>query len=128
MGLLAVNTLNIEHKVSGDISIKNTSIFNENFSAGILNPQTWQITREGDFKESIVDVYDVDPSEKVDSRLRLGLDTISTKDETVKFLGVKSVEKVNFVDGTEISFDLDWNNQSNGCYAHWIVLSLPCCN
>jgi len=23
---------------------------------------------------------------------------------------------VNFSDGKEISFDLDWNNQSNGCY------------
>jgi hypothetical protein len=34
----------------------------------------------------------------------------------VKFHVVRSVEKVNFSDGKEISFDLDWNNQSNGCY------------
>jgi hypothetical protein len=91
-------------------------MFYENFSSGVLNPQTWQITREGDFKESIIDVYDVDPSENVDYRLRLGINTIGTRDDTVKFLGVKSVKKVNFSDGKEISFDLDWNNQSNGCY------------
>lgn len=116
VGLLAVNTLNMEDKVSGDISVKNASVFNERFSGDVLNPQMWQITREGDFKESIVDVYDVDPAENVDYRLRLGMNTIGTRDETVKFLGVKSVEKLNFSDGTEISFDLDWNNQSNGCY------------
>jgi len=34
----------------------------------------------------------------------------------VKFHGVRNVEKVNFSDEKEISFDLDWNNQSNGCY------------
>ena len=44
------------------------------------------------------------------------MNTIGTSDNTVKFQGVKSVEKVNFSDGKEISFDLYWNNQSNGCY------------
>ena len=125
VGLLAVNIFNIEDKASGVISTKNVSMFNENFSAGVLNAQTWQITREGDFKESIIDVYDVDPSENVDSRLRLGMNTIGTRDYTVKFEGVKSVEKVNFSDGNEISFDLDWNNQSNGCYLTGSVYLCP---
>ena len=88
----------------------------DNFSDGTLNPQLWQITREGDFKESTIDVYDADPTENVDFRLRLRMNTIGTKDDTVKFHGVRSVEKVNFSDEKEISFDLDWNNQSNGCY------------
>lgn len=100
----------------GDISVKNTSTFNENFIEGFLNPQNWQITHEGNFKESIVDVHDIDPSKNVDYRLRLGMNTIGTSDNTVKFLGVKSVEKVNFSEGAEVSFDIDWNNQSNGCY------------
>jgi hypothetical protein len=91
-------------------------IFQENFSEGVLNPQTWQITREGDFKESIIDVYDVDPTENVEYRLLLRMNTIGTKDDTVKFHGVRSLHIVNFSDGKEISFDLDWNNQSNGCY------------
>jgi len=88
----------------------------DNFSDGTLNPQLWEITREGDFKESTIDVYDADPTENVDYRLRLRMNTIGTKDDTVKFHGVRSVEKVNFSDEKEISFDLDWNNQSNGCY------------
>ena len=88
----------------------------DNFSNGTINPQRWQITREGDFKESIIDVFDIDPTEDVDYRLRLRANTIGTRDDTVKFHGVRSVEKVIFHDGKEISFDLDWNNQSNGCY------------
>jgi hypothetical protein len=116
MGLLAVNIFNTENKVLDAFSIKNTSVFTENFSEGVLNHQTWQITQEGDFKKRIIDIYDVDPSENVDSRLKLGMNTIGTGDDTVKFLGVKSIEKVNLSDETKISFDLDWNNQSNGCY------------
>jgi len=88
----------------------------DNFSDGTLNPQLWQITREGDFKESTIDVYDANPTENADYRLRLRANTIGTKDDTVKFHGVRSVEKVNFSDEKEISFDLGWNNQSNGCY------------
>ena len=118
--ILTVHNVKMEEKASSEIFNTNNSIseveFNENFSEGVLNPQTWQITREGDFKESIIDVYDVDPTENVDYRLRLRANTIGTKDDTVKFHGVRSVEKVKFSDGKEISFDLDWNNQSNGCY------------
>ncbi|HJH27349.1 MAG TPA: hypothetical protein C5S37_11430 [Methanophagales archaeon] len=116
VAILTVNTVKIEEKASSTIFITNSSIFNENFSEGVLNPQRWQITREGDFKESIIDIYDADPTENVDFRLRLRANTIGTRDDTVKFHGVRSVEKVNFSDGKEISFDLDWNNQSNGCY------------
>jgi len=116
VAILTANIVKIEEKASSIIFIKNGSIFNENFSEGVLNPHTWQITREGDFKESIIDVYDVDPTENVDFRLRLRANTIGTRDDTVKFHGVRSVEKVDFCDVKEISFDLDWNNQSNGCY------------
>ena len=88
----------------------------DNFSNGTLNHKLWQITRDGDFKESTVDIYDADPTKKVDYRLRLRANTIGTKDDTVKFQGVRSIEKMNFSAGKEISFDIDWNNQSNGCY------------
>jgi hypothetical protein len=88
----------------------------DDFNGGYLNPELWQITQQGDFKERTVDVYDVDLSENIDYRLRLRMNTIGTRDGTVKFHGVRSVEKVDFSAGKEISFDLDWNNQSNGCY------------
>jgi hypothetical protein len=88
----------------------------DDFNEGYLNQELWQITQQGDFKESTVDSYDVDPSENIDYRLRLRMDTIGTRDDTVKYQGVRSVEKVDFHAGKKISFDLDWNNQSNGCY------------
>ena len=97
----------------------------DNFSNGTLNHKLWQITRDGDFKESTVDIYDADPTKKVDYRLRLRANTIGTKDDTVKFQGVRSIEKMNFSAGKEISFDLDWNNQSNGCYLTASVYLCP---
>jgi len=107
--ILAVNTAKIEET--------NSSIFNENFSEGILNAERWQITREGDFEESTVDVYD--------HRLRLRANTIDTSDDTVKFHGVRSVQRVDVSRGSNISFDLDWNNQSNGCYLSGSVYLCP---
>ena len=97
----------------------------DNFSEGIMDSELWQITRDGDFKESTVDIYDADPTKKVDYRLRLRANTIGTKDDTVKFQGVRSIEKMNFSAGKEISFDLDWNNQSNGCYLTASVYLCP---
>jgi hypothetical protein len=107
--VLAVNLVKIEEKASSTIYITNSAIFNENFSEWVLNPQTWQITRKGNFKESTIDVNDADPTENVDYRLRLRANTIGAMDDTVKFHGVRSVEKMNFSDGKEISFDIDWN-------------------
>jgi hypothetical protein len=50
VGLLDANTFNIGEKASGVFSVKNASMFDENFSTGILNSQSWQITREGDLR------------------------------------------------------------------------------
>jgi hypothetical protein len=52
--LFTVNIFNIDNS-SGVIPTKNASKFNEDFSAGILNSQKWEITHEGDFKESIIE-------------------------------------------------------------------------
>ena len=121
--IFTVNTL--EENGSSTVFITNKTISNENFVEGVLSAQTWQITREGDFKESIIDVYDLGLSENVDFILRLRMNTIGTRDDTVKFHGVKSIEKVNFSEGKEISFDLDWNNQSNGCYLTGSIYLCP---
>jgi len=95
----------------------NSPIFNENFSEGILNAERWQITREGDFEESTIEVYN--------HRLRLRANTIGTSDDTVKFHGIRSVQRVNFSRGLNIYLDLDWNNQSNGCYLAGSVYLCP---
>ena len=91
--IFTINIIKIKEKPSNTFFTTNSSILIDNFSEGILNTQTWQITREGDFKESIIDVYDIDPTENVDYRLRLQANTISTSDDTVKFHGVRSIQK-----------------------------------
>ena len=82
-------------------------LFMDGFNEGKLN-NNWVITRKGDFNESTIDVYDY--------RLRMRAKTIATADDTVKFHGVRSTQELNFSNGLNISFDIDWNNQSNGCY------------
>jgi len=89
------------------------SKFSDDFQNGILSESTWRLTRQNDFKVSIIDVIDVG---KDDFRLRMLADTIGTRDDTVKFHGVRSLQKIDFTGGKVISFDLDWNNQSNGSY------------
>lgn len=49
-----------------------------------------------------------------DHRLKLIANTIGTSDDTVKFHGIRNIYRVDFSRGLNISFDLDWNNQSNG--------------
>ncbi len=88
----------------------------DDFQAGRLDSTRWQRTENGDFKEATVDVLDVDSEGGGDYWLRLRTDTIGTQDDTVKFLGVRSVSQANFAKGVVVSFDLDWNKQANGCY------------
>jgi hypothetical protein len=95
---------------------KEPAYFKENFDAVFLDTNVWALTQEGDVKARVTDVFDVDPTEDKDYRLRLGLNTLGTRDDTVKFQGIRSMRAINLSDGDEISFDVDWNNQSNGCY------------
>jgi len=90
-------------------------MFQEDFEQGSLDSSRWEVTIDGDFAEVVVDVYDVDPGGHTDYRLRLRADTIGTSDP-LKFLGVRSRNEFDFSTGRAVSFDLDWNDQSNGCY------------
>ena len=89
------------------------------------NLKKWRITRQGDFRISRIDVYDVDPNETKDYRLRLMADTINTRDDTVKYHGVRCRHKIDFSTSKKISVDLDWNNQMNGCYLTGAVYICP---
>lgn len=71
------------------------------------------MTRQGDFKASVVDIYGADNG---DLRLRMLADTIGSRDDTVKFHGVRSTEPIDFAGGKVIVYEIDWNNQANGCY------------
>jgi len=94
---------------------ENPVIFQEDFEQGILDSSRWEVTIDGDFADFLVDVYDVDVNEDTDYRLRLQANTIGTSDP-LKFLGVRSVNELDFSTGRAVTFDLDWNDQSNGCY------------
>ena len=92
------------------------AVVKETFTTGYLDPDRWEMTREGDAHQSLIEVVPVSPSDQDEYHLRLGMDTIGTMDDTVKYIGIKSREPIILRQAHEISFDLDWNNQSNGCY------------
>lgn len=98
------------------LGFQSSVIFQDNFEQGQLDSRQWKITRDGDFAKTIVEVYDPDPSEKAHYVLRLCANTIGTSDDTVKFYGVRSSQQIDFTKEKTISFDLDWNNQTNGSY------------
>ncbi len=122
MTVFSCDTPSEEHPVtSGEVLPQaspkdNEVVFKDDFNEGGLDLTQWGMTSLNDFAEMIIDVYDVAPTEETDYRLRLRANTIGTSDKTVKFLGVRSLQKIDFLQEKVISFDLDWNNQANGCY------------
>ena len=102
--------------LSGCQSASETSVvFQEDFEGGSLDSQRWEMTSDGEFAEAVVDVIDVDPGEATDYQLRVRAGTIGTSD-SLKYLGVRSRDTIDFDTAKVITFDLDWNDQANGCY------------
>ena len=64
----------------------------EGFDHGRLDPTRWVLTAEGDFRERTVDVVDLGRRGRPDFRLRLRADTRGTRDDSVKFLGVRTLD------------------------------------
>jgi hypothetical protein len=83
--------------------------FRDDFSLPSLDRRRWAITAAGDFRERTVDLTS-------DHRLRLRADTIGTRDDTVKFLGVRTREAFVVGEGLCVAATLDWNDQANGSY------------
>jgi hypothetical protein len=84
-------------------------MLSDDFSSAELRQGVWAQTREGDFREAAVDI--------LGGRLRLRADTIGTRDDTVKHLGVRTVEQViDLSRPIEVAAEIDWNDQFNGCY------------
>jgi len=94
------------------------AVFREDFSSLALPGPKWVPTRDGDFKEAAVDA--------LGGRLRLRAGTIGTRDDTVKHLGIRSAEPiVDLTRPIEVAFEVDWNNQANGCYLQASVFLCP---
>ena len=104
--------------------VQSTLLFREDFEKGSLDLSRWDITTEGDFAEVVVDVVDINPDEKTDYGLRLRAGTIDTTDP-LKYLGVRSIDTIDFEAPSVLSFDLDWNNQANGSYLTASVYLCP---
>ena len=94
---------------------ESTKLFQEDFELGSLDSSRWEVTIDGDFADAVIDVVDVDPINDTNYRLRLRANTIGTSDP-LKYLGVRSKNEVALSTEVSVSFDLDWNNQANGCY------------
>ncbi len=90
--------------------IPKDAVFYDDFAArDLFAGRKWIATRDEDFKEAVTDI--------VDGRLRIRLGTIGTRDDTVKHLGIRSAEPVvGLCSPVEVSAEIDWNNQANGCY------------
>lgn len=78
------------------------------FSGKALDPSVWVVTRKNDFQESRIDL--------VNGRLRMRAATLGADDKTVKFHGVRTAKPISLRQPFQLSFELDWNEQANGCY------------
>jgi hypothetical protein len=87
----------------------------DDFSSPSLRVERWAVTADGDFKERAADVTG-------DHRLRLRADTVGTRDDTVKLLGVRTREAFAVGAGLCVAATLDWNDQGNGSYLSAAVI------
>lgn len=81
----------------------------------------WVEVISGDFDTAIIEVTN-SPAE---GKLRLGVSTLETDPRTVKLIGVRSLEPVKLKKPYQVSWALDWNDQSNGSYLSAGVLISP---
>jgi len=93
-------------------------LFQEDFSGATISSWNWVFSRDGDFREAVVDL--------VRGRLRLRAGTIGTRSDTVKHLGLRTAQPVlDLSELIEIGAEIDWNNQSNGCYLRASLFVCP---
>ena len=96
----------------------------DTFSEPRVDPRRWHLTSDGDFREWSVQVAEL-PQASGSGRLALRADTRGSSDETVKFLGVRSVPSLDLDREVRISVDLDWNSQTNGSYLSAAIVLSP---
>ena len=88
--------------------------WNEDFASGRLDPARWQRTLEGDFRTQSAEV--VASNAGTGHRLRLVADTIGTRDDTVKHVGVGSRCAIPLGSEALLRFTIDWGPPANGSY------------
>ena len=94
----------------------------EDFASGSLDPARWERTREGDFRAQSAEV--VESATGQGYRLRLLADTVGTRDDTVKHLGIGSRCRLPLGPDARFRIRIDWGPPDNGSYlAAAIVIS-----
>jgi hypothetical protein len=96
--------------------------FKEDFAAGQLDATRWQRTVDGDLRAYSTDVVPRDAG--AGYRLRISADTMGTRDEWVKHVGLRSACALSSGPNTRLRISLDWGPPQNGSYlAAAVVLS-----
>lgn len=86
----------------------------EDFASGRLDPARWQRTLEGDFRMQSADVVATDTA--AGYRLRLVANTLGTRDDTIKHVGIRSRCAIFFGPGDSLRVTMDWGPPANGSY------------
>lgn len=87
--------------------------FSDRFERGALGG-AWTFTTSGDFSERAIDI--VREPATANGRLRFRAGTLGTRDDSVKFLGVRTTNPIPMDRGVRVTVELDWNAQANGSY------------
>ena len=95
----------------------------EDFSAGSLDPQRWERTLDGDFRKQSAEV--IANAAGPGYRLRLLADTVGTRDDTVKHVGVASRCALPVGSDARLRVRVDWGPPANGSYLAAAILISP---
>jgi hypothetical protein len=96
----------------------------DDFSSVSKTAERWFVTRKNDFAECLIGVVPA-RSGNTEGRLRLGCATRGTDDRTVKYLGIATRARLRLKPSAQLSFDVDWNDQANGCYLSGALILCP---
>ncbi len=108
-GLVLLTLIAARGQAGPEAGPDTTALLRDDFSSESLDQSKWLHTIQNDFETEVVDI--------ADGRLRMAASSVGTDDRTVKFHGVRTAEPVvDLSGGVSVSFDLDWNDQANGCY------------
>jgi hypothetical protein len=96
--------------------------WSEDFASGRLDPARWQRTLDGDFRMQSAEVVASDAG--AGFRLRLVADTLGTRDDAIKHVGVRSRCAISLGSEASLRLTIDWGPPANGSYmAAAVVLS-----
>jgi hypothetical protein len=95
----------------------------EDFASGRLDATRWQRTVEGDFRTDAAEI--VAAGTPARHRLRLLVDTLGTRDDTIKRMGVGTRCAIPLGPDARLRVRIDWGPPANGSYLAAAVVISP---